>query len=91
MSDPTRAKPFTQFRSLFCSTVFDPDLILGQILSIKWIAEVVTQEVGETCDRIFEPLVTLALFLGQVFRHSSLISTRLRGGYQPEALARVLS
>ena len=67
MSDPTRAKPSTQFRSLFCSTVFDPDLILGQVLSTKWIAEVVIQEVGKTTDRIFEPLVTLALFLGQVF------------------------
>jgi hypothetical protein len=67
MSDPTRAKPSTQFRSLFCSTVFDPNLIIGQILSTKWISEVVTQEVGKTCDRIFEPVVTLALFLGQVF------------------------
>ena len=52
---------------MFCSLVFDPDLILGQILSTEWIAEVVVQEVGKTCDRIFTPLVTLALFLGQVF------------------------
>ena len=67
MSDPTPAKASTQFRSLFCSLVLDPELVLGKVLSTEWIAEVVAQEVGKTCDRIFTPLVTLALFLGQVF------------------------
>jgi Transposase DDE domain len=67
MSDPTRAPAFTQFRSLFCSLVLDPELVLGRVLSAEWIAEVAVQEVGKTCDRIFTPLVTLALFLGQVF------------------------
>jgi Transposase DDE domain len=66
MSEHTSLKAFTQFRSLFCSLVFDPELTLGQVTSTKWIAEVVAQEVGKTCDRIFSPLVTLALFLGQV-------------------------
>jgi hypothetical protein len=51
---------------LFCSLVFDPELTLGQVTSCKWIAEVITQEAGKTCDRIFSPLVTVALFLGQV-------------------------
>ena len=51
---------------MFCSLVFDPELTLGQVTSTNWIAEVVAQEVGKTCDRIFSPLVTLALFLGQV-------------------------
>jgi hypothetical protein len=46
--------------------VFDPQLTLGQVTSTKWIAEVVAQEVGKTCDRIFSPLVSLSLFLGQV-------------------------
>jgi hypothetical protein len=46
--------------------VLDPELILCHVLSTKWIVEVVAQEVGKTCDRIFSPLVTLALFLGQV-------------------------
>jgi hypothetical protein len=67
MSDPTPAQASTQFRSLFCSLVMDPELVLGQVLSTEWIAEVVAQEVGKTCDRIFTPLVTLAVFLGQVF------------------------
>jgi hypothetical protein len=66
MSDHTAGKAFTQFRSVFCSLVFDPELTLGQVTSCQWIAKVVAQEVGKTCDRIFSPLVTLALFLGQV-------------------------
>ena len=66
MCDHTRAKGSTQFRSLFGSLVFDPELTLGQVTSTKWIAEIVAQEVGKTCDRIFSPLVTLALFLGQI-------------------------
>ena len=67
MSDPTPAKVSTQFRSLFCSLVLDPELVVGQVLSTEWIAEVVAQEAGKTCVRIFTPLATLAFFLGQVF------------------------
>jgi hypothetical protein len=66
MSEHTSVRTFTQFRSLFCSLVFDPELSLFQVNSTKWISEVVAQEVGKTCDRVFSPLVTLALFLGQV-------------------------
>ena len=66
MSDHTSVRTFTQFRSLFCSLVFDPELTLGQVNSTSWISEIVAQEVGKTCDRVFSPLVTLALFLGQV-------------------------
>jgi len=66
MRDHTRAKGSTQFRSLFCSLVFDLEMTLGQVTSTKWIAEVVAQEVGKSCERIFSPLVTLALFLGQI-------------------------
>jgi hypothetical protein len=67
MRDPSNPEAWTQFRSLFCSLVLDPQLTLDQVVSTKWIAEVVAQEAGKTCDRIFSPLVTLALFLGQVF------------------------
>jgi len=45
MRDHTFAKVSTQFRSLFCSLVFDPELTLGQVTSTEWIAEVV----GERC------------------------------------------
>src|SRR5215470_15848352 len=66
MLDATRATTGPQFRSLFRSLVLDPQLTLGQVLSTGWIAAVVAQEVGPTGDRIFTPLVTLALFLAQV-------------------------
>jgi hypothetical protein len=66
MLDPTRATTGPQFRSLFRSLVLDPELTLGHVLSTGWIAAVVAQEVGPTTDRIFTPLVTLAMFLAQV-------------------------
>ena len=78
MSDHTSVRTFTQFRSLFCSLVFDPELTLGQATSTKWISEVVAQEVGKTCDRVFNPLVTLALFLGQVLSDDHSLPRRRR-------------
>ena len=66
MSDPNSPATRAQFRSLFGSLVLDPRLTLGRVLSTDWIAEVVAAEVGKTADRIFSPLVTVALFLGQV-------------------------
>jgi hypothetical protein len=67
MSDPIHELSAAQFASLLRSVAFDPKLGLGQAVSAEWIAEVVSQEVGKVCDRIYTPLVTLAVFLGQVF------------------------
>src|SRR3954452_24086628 len=66
MSDTIHGSSPAQFASLFRSVAFDSKLSLGQTLSADWIAEVVSQELGKTADRIFTPLVTLAVFLGQV-------------------------
>jgi hypothetical protein len=66
MSDTIHGSSTAQFGSLLRSVAFDTKLSLGQTLSADWIAEVVAQEVGKTADRIFTPLVTLAVFLGQV-------------------------
>lgn len=66
MFDPNDSETRAQFRSLFGALVLDPRLALGRVLSTDWIAEVVAVEVGRTADRLFSPLVTLALFLGQV-------------------------
>src|SRR6516162_4111992 len=66
MSDSIHGSSTAQFRSLLRSVAFDTKLSLGQTLSADWIAEVVAQEVGKTADRLFTPLVTLAVFLGQV-------------------------
>ena len=66
MSDTTHGSSPAQFASLFRCVAFDSKLSLGQTLSADWIAQVVAQELGKTADRIFTPLVTLAVFLGQV-------------------------
>jgi hypothetical protein len=64
--DPIPGGSPAQLRSLFRSFVIDPGLILDHVLSAEHIAAVVAQEVGKTRDRIFTPLVTLAVFLAQV-------------------------
>jgi len=46
--------------------VLDPTLLFAHILSAEIIAQIVLQEIGETGDRIFTPLVTLATFLSQI-------------------------
>src|SRR4051812_40331225 len=65
MSQPTTGRGFAQFRLLFHSLVLDPALLYAQILLTEIIAEVVLQEVGETDDLIYTPLVTLTTLLFQ--------------------------
>ena len=66
MSDTIHELSTAQFDSLLRSVALDTKLSPGQTLSADWIAQVVGQELGKTADRIFTPLVTLAVFLGQV-------------------------
>jgi Transposase DDE domain len=66
MSQPTTGQGITQFRHLFRSLVLDPALLYAQILSVEILAEVVLQEVGDTGDLIYTPLVTLTTFLFQI-------------------------
>jgi hypothetical protein len=66
VSDPNPAVPHPQARSPFPSFVLDPALIFARVLDSESIARVVSEEVGKTCDRIFTPLVTLAVFLSQL-------------------------
>ena len=56
MSDTIHGSSPAQFASLFRSVAFDSKLSLGQTLSADWIAQVVSQELGKTADRIFTPL-----------------------------------
>jgi hypothetical protein len=65
VSDPIPGGSPGQLRSLFRSFVIDPGLILGHVLSAEHIAAVVAEEAGKTRDRVFTPLVTLAVFLSQ--------------------------
>jgi hypothetical protein len=65
MPDTTRELSPAQFDSLFRSVALDSQLDPGQVVSPRCIAQVVARKVGRTCDRIFTPLVTLAVFHGQ--------------------------
>src|SRR3954452_5809407 len=66
MDDPIHGSPVVQFRSMFRSFVLDQTLILARVIDAQDIARIVTEEVGKTCDRIFTPMVVLAVFLAQV-------------------------
>jgi hypothetical protein len=61
---PTTADP--QSRFLFRDLVLDPALIFARVIDGEDIARAVAEEVGQTRDRIFTPLVTLSLFLCQL-------------------------
>ena len=66
MSQHTTLRSGAQFQSFFRSLVLDPTLLFAHILSTEIIAQIVLEEIGETTDRIFTPLVTLATFLSQI-------------------------
>lgn len=67
MSDPNRELTPPQFASLLRSVAFDSRLGHDHAISANWMAGVVAQEVGRVTDRIYTPLTTLAVLLGQVF------------------------
>jgi hypothetical protein len=46
--------------------VLDPALLYALVLTAEILGQVVLQEVGQTEDRIFPPLATLATFLFQI-------------------------
>jgi hypothetical protein len=95
MSQGTTARAITQFRGLFRSLVLDPSLLYAQILSAEIVASIVLQEVGETGDRIYTPLVTLATFLFQILSNdhscrnavARLRAWRIAKGLPPCSLA----
>jgi hypothetical protein len=47
--------------------VLDPMLLFAHVFSANLVVQIVHEEVGETDDRIYTPLVTLATFLAQIF------------------------
>src|SRR5262245_23366626 len=95
MSQPSTSQCITQFRGLFRSLVLDPTLLFAHAFSASIVARIVHQEVGETNDRIYSPLVTLATFLAQVFSNdhscrgavARLRSWRVAQGLPPCSLA----
>src|SRR5262249_41697629 len=95
MSQPTTTQAITQFRGLLRCLVLDPMLLLAQVFSAKTVAQVVEKEVGQTKDRIYTPLVTLAVFLSQILSKDQscrnavarLRSWRVAQGLRPCSLA----
>lgn len=66
MPDPTPSRSSAQFRALFRALVIDTDLLFHHVLSANDLAHAVAQEAGKARDTLFHPLITLAVFLGQV-------------------------
>jgi Transposase DDE domain len=66
VSHPNPIGSTAQFRGLLRSLVLDPQLLFHQVLSTDHIVSAVTDVAGQTCDRVYTPLVTLALFLSQI-------------------------
>jgi hypothetical protein len=95
MSQPTSPQAIIQFRGLLRSLVVDPMLLFAQVFASQTVSQVVEAEVGETGDRIYTPLVTLALLLHQILsddhscRHAvaRLRSWRAAHGLKPCSLA----
>ena len=95
MSQPTTTQAITQFRGLLRCLVLDPMLLFAQVFSAKTVAQVVEKEVGQTKDRIYTPLVTLAVFLSQILSNDQscrnavarLRSWRVAQGLRPCSLA----
>lgn len=67
MCQPITLRAVAQFRDVFRSMVLDPALLFAHVFSAKFVAQVVREEVGQTDDRIYTPLVTLTTFLAQIF------------------------
>ena len=95
MSQPTTLQLVAQFRGIFRSIVLDPALLFAHVFSAEIVAQVVREEVGQTEDRIYTPLVTLATFLAQIFSNdhscrgavARLRSWRVAQGLPPCSLA----
>ena len=66
MADPNRAARPAQFGALFRSLVLDPGLLLDRALAEEALAGAVAEVAGRSAERIFAPLVTVAVFLAQV-------------------------
>src|SRR4051812_45541448 len=66
MPQPATGQGITQFGRLFRSLVLDPALLYARLVSVEIVAEVVLQEVGQTDDLIYTPLVTRTTSLFQI-------------------------
>jgi hypothetical protein len=64
--DPIRGIALVQLKSLRWGFLQECSLPFGSVLRVKDVVGMIQEEVGETCDRIFTPLVRLCTFLSQI-------------------------
>jgi hypothetical protein len=66
MLNPIRGVALVQLKNLLGGFLQGCPLPFGAVLTIKDVLEVIREELVETWDRIFTPLVTLCTFLTQI-------------------------
>ena len=66
MLNPIRGIALVQLKSLLWGFLQECSLPFGSVLTVKDVVAMIREEVVETCDRIFTPLVTLCTFLSQI-------------------------
>ena len=64
--NPIRGIALVQLKGLLWGFLQERSLPFGSVLTVKDVVDMIREEVVETCDRIFTPLVTLCTFLSQI-------------------------
>jgi hypothetical protein len=73
MLNPIRGIALVQLKSLLRGFLQECSLPFGSVLTVKEVVAMIQEELVETCDRIFTPLVTLCTFLSQIHKRRSLV------------------
>ena len=64
--NPIRGLALVQLKSLLWGFLQECSLPFGSVLTVKEVVTMIREELVETCDRIFTPLVTLCTCLSQI-------------------------
>jgi hypothetical protein len=66
MLNPIRGIALVQLKSLLWGFLLECSLPFGSVLTVKDVVAMIREELIETCDRIFTPLVRRCTFLSQI-------------------------
>jgi hypothetical protein len=91
MLNPIRGIALVQLKSLLRGFLQECSLPFGSVLTVKEVVAMIREELVETCDRIFTPLVTLCTFLSQIHSDDPLCRAavaRLNAARVGQGLAR---
>ena len=64
--NPIRGIALVQLKGLLWGFLLDCSLPFGSVLTVKDVVDMIREELIETCERIFTPLVTLCTFVSQI-------------------------